>query len=572
MDFKEKIAKLLSKESKIEEKEALSLIVTPPKERGDYSFPCFAPAKKLGKNPVELAKDLSKKIKADFLEKVEPVGPYLNFFLSKEELSSAVLKNIFSDKVFEKKLGKGKIMVEYSGPNTNKPLHVGHLRNNSLGLAISNLLKETGFSVVRANIVNDRGVHICKSMLAYKIFGKNRDPVKEKIKTDHFVGEMYVLYNEKLKEDPSLEDKVQEMLKLWEEGDKETIELWKKMNSWAIEGMKETYELFGSKFDHWFFESETFKSSAGKLIIKEGLKKGVFKREDNGAIVAVLEPKLPNKVLLRGDGTSLYATNDLGLTQEKFEKFKLDKAIWVVANEQDLYFKQLFEIFEKLGRKWAKQCYHLSYGYVSLPSGRMKSREGTVVDADDLIEEVKQLALKEINSRYKDLGKKEAQKRALLIALAAIKFYLLKNDAKKDMVFDPQKSISFEGESGPYIQYAFARAKSILRKAYEENIDLKKIKSAEFELLSNEKEKQLIIEISKFSQSVEKSWVELSMHPICHNLLAIAEKFNSFYHELPVLKAENKKEVLARLALVNATTIILKKGLDLLDIEAIEEM
>lgn len=572
MDFEERIAKLISKEMQIGEKEAMELIVVPPKEKGDYSFPCFVHAKKLNRNPVELSNDLSKKIKADFLEKVEPVGPYLNFFLLKEKLSSVVLEGVFSEKIFQKKLGEGKIMVEYSGPNTNKPLHVGHLRNNSLGLAVSNLLKTTGFSVIRANLVNDRGIHICKSMLAYKLYGKNRDPIKEKIKTDHFVGEMYVLYNKKLKEDPSLEEKVQEMLKLWENGDKETIALWRKMNSWAIDGMKKTYDLFGSKFDHWFFESEIFKSALGKSIIEEGLKKGIFKRENNGAIIAILEPKLPNKVLLRKDGTSLYITNDLGLTQEKFEKFKLDKVIWVVGNEQELYFKQLFEIFERLGRRWAKQCYHLSYGYVSLPFGRMKSREGTVVDADDLIEEVKKLALKEVNSRYKSLENEEAQKRALSIALASIKFYLLKNDAKKDMVFYPDKSISFEGESGPYIQYTFARAKSILRKAEEEKIDLKKIRPADFELLSNEKEKQLIMELSKFPQSIEKSWAELSMHPICHNLLSISEKFNSFYHEIPVLKAGSEKITLARLALVEATTIVIKKGLDLLDIEALEEM
>jgi arginyl-tRNA synthetase len=362
------------------------------------------------------------------------------------------------------------------------------------------------------------------------------------------------------------------MINLWEKGDKETIELWKKMNNWAIKGLEETYELFGSKFDVKFFESEMFKKQLGKKIIEEGLEKKIFKREDNGAIIAILEPELPNKVLLRGDGTSLYATNDLGVTQEKFDSFKLDKNIWVVANEQDLYFKQLFLIFKKLGRKWANKCYHLSYGMVNLTTGKMKSREGTVVDADDLINEVREIALKEIESRYSGLPEKEKKERALAIALSAIKFYLLKNDAKKDILFEPEKSISFEGETGPYIQYTYARAKSILRKAENEKIDLKKIKKADFSLLSHEKEKELIVALSLFDQSIQKSWEELSLHPLCHNLLSIAEKFNSFYHEVPVLKAENKEETLARLALVKATTIVLETGLKILDIKAIEEM
>ena len=362
------------------------------------------------------------------------------------------------------------------------------------------------------------------------------------------------------------------MLLLWEKGDKETRALWEKMNKWAIEGIKRTYIDFGTNFDVWFYESEMFEKQLGKKIVEEGMKKGIFKKEDNGAISAILEPELPNKVLLRGDGTSLYATNDLGITQEKFDTYKLDKSIWVVANEQDLYFKQLFAIFKKLGRKWADQCYHLSYGYVSLPSGKMKSREGTVVDADDLLKEVSELATDEITQRYPELGTKEKTIRAHAIALAGLKFLLLKNDAKKDMVFDKKQALAFDGETGPYLQYTYARAKSILRKASGEKISLKKLSEAEFSLLSQEKEKALIVELEKYADAVKRSWEELSLHPLCHLLLSVAEKFNTFYHEVPVMKAENTKEQLARLALVEATTMVLKKGFELLDIEAITEM
>ncbi|MCX6803970.1 MAG: arginine--tRNA ligase [Candidatus Diapherotrites archaeon] len=572
MDFKEKTAELIAKELKIPLEQALALLTTPPQGMGDYAFPCFIFAKEKKKSPVELAKEIAGKIKADFFEKVEAKGPYVNFFIAKENLSTQTLKSIFNGELFKTKLGEGKVMVEYSSPNTNKPLHVGHLRNNTLGLAIANLLESTGHNVIKANLINDRGIHICKSMLAYKLFGKERDPIKEKVKPDHFVGEMYVLFNTKLKEDPTLEEKAQSMLKAWEKGDKEIIALWKKMNKWAISGMKETYNTFGTRFDEWFLESDLFKKGDSKKIIEEGLKKKIFQKEDNGAISAILEPELPNKVLLRGDGTSLYATNDLALTQYKFDTFGLDKAIWVVANEQDLYFKQLFKIFEKLERKWAKNCHHLSYGYVSLLGGRMKSREGTVVDADDLINDVKKIALEEIQTRYPDLSKTKSEERALVIALAAIKFYLLKNDSKKDMIFEPEKSISFEGETGPYLQYTYARARSIMRKAKEEGIGVEKLPKADFALLIHEKEKELLTELSKYPQAISRAWEGLSLHPVCHLLLLISEKFNSFYHEVSVLKADNEKEKLARVALVEATTIVLKKGFELIDIEAIEEM
>jgi arginyl-tRNA synthetase len=570
MDFKENIAKLIAKETNEKVEEVLEKLEVPPQGLGDFAYPCFTLAKTMKKAPNAIAEELTGSFKADFIEKVEQKGPYINFFLSKGDLSKVVLDNIFNDEFIDKKSENSKIMVEYSSPNTNKPLHLGHLRNNTLGLAISNLLELKGNKVIKANLINDRGIHICKSMIAYQKFGDNRDPIKEGIKSDHFVGEMYVKYDTESKKNPEIEEEAKKMLKAWEEGDKEIIKLWKKMNKWAIDGMNETYNYYGTKFDELFLESEMFEKGDAKKLIKEGKEKGIFYEADNGAILAKLEDEgLPDKVLLRGDGTSLYATNDLALTQYKFEKFKLDKAIWVVANEQDLYFKQLFKIFEKLGREWAVNCHHLSYGYVSLTSGKMKSREGTVVDVDELVREVEDLAKKEVEERYSDLDEKEINRRAKIIALGAIKFYLLKNDAKKDMVFDPSKSVSFEGETAPYIQYTYARAKSILRKASEEGINYKK---ENFELLKDDKEKELIIELSKLNDEINRSFDSLSLHPIAHNLLSIAEKFNSFYHDVNVLKTENKNELNAKLALVEATTIVIKEALKILDIEVLEEM
>ena len=568
MEYKEKIAELLAEKTKFDKEKIITLIEVPPQGLGDYAFPCFVLAKEVKENPMDIARVLSEEITADFLEKVETKGPYVNFFISKGDLSTSVLKNIFDNKIIKIR-EKGKVMIEYSGPNTNKPLHLGHLRNNSLGMAFSNLMESLGLDVIRANIINDRGIHICKSMLAYQKFANGKTPESEGKKSDHFVGDMYVLFSEKAKENPTLEDEAKTMLKKWEENDKEIIALWEKMNKWALSGMKETYELFGSKFDEWFYESEFFKEKRGQKLVEEGLAKGVFKKEDNGAVAAVLEPELPNKIIMRGDGTALYATNDLGVTQYRFDNFNIDKCFWVVASEQDLYFKQLFAMFKKLGRNWANDCHHISYGMVNLTTGKMKSREGTVVDADDIIKEVKEIALQEIKKRYTDLTDKEMEERALAIALSAIKFYLIKNSAIKDITFDPVESLSFEGETGPYLQYSFARAKSIIRKASEEKIIYKK---GNFNLLTEEKEKELIMALGDFSKSIEKSWEQLSPHPIAHNLLAIAEKFNSFYHEISVLKADSQELINARLSLVEATTLVLKKGLDILDIEAIEKM
>src|SRR3989344_881795 len=366
------------------------------------------------------------------LDKVAPNGPYINFYLNKKNLSTSVLHKIQQQKenYGQQSFGE-KIMIEFSSPNTNKPLHLGHVRNISLGDSISRILSFLGNDVIKGCLVNDRGIHICKSMLAYKKWGHNKNPDK---KSDFFVGDFYVLFAKKATEHPELEQEAQEMLRLWEKGDKEVVALWKKMNEWVYAGFEETYAKLAVSFDKYYYESAIY--LFGKEIAQEGLKKEIFFDKD-GAIVAPLQEfGLPDKVLVRSDGTTIYITQDLYLALKKFEDYKLNRSIYVVGSEQNLHFQQLFAILKKLGHKFADGCYHLSYGMVNLPEGKMKSREGTVV----------------------------LQQRGKQVGIAALKFHMLKIDAAKDMVYNPKESISFEGETGPYVQYTHARISSILRK------------------------------------------------------------------------------------------------------------
>lgn len=568
--FRKEIALAVEKAivGRAKQAEIVSLLEVPPSpEMGDFAFPCFKLAGQMRKKPNEIASQLASKIELPKgIERVEAKGPYLNFFVAKQSIASQAIDAVLKQgkKYGHSSVGKDKkVMVEYSAPNANKPLHLGHLRNNSIGMAVANLFEANGFKVVKANLVNDRGIHICKSMLAYKLFGENKKPGKQK--PDHFVGNFYVMYNKKVGEQPSLEKQAYDLLQLWEKKDKATIALWKKMTDWVVKGFKETYKQFGSEFDTWFFESELY-DKAGP-ILDPGKKEKVFKEDDEGALVAQLEAAgLPNKTVLRSDKTTIYITNDLALTKKKFEKFKLDKGLWIVGSEQDLYFRQLFKIFELLGFKWAKDCVHLSHGMVYLPSGKLKSREGRVIDADDIIGEMTELAAKEIRKRDEDIAQKELDKRSRAIALAAIKFHMLKIAVQKDLLFNPAESISFEGETGPYIQYSFARAKSILRKA-------KNFKRPEsFDLLFSREEQLLAKLLLKFPKEVEKSLKQLSPHVVCQFLIELAESFNSFYHKHRVIQAESKELRNQRLALVEATAQVLKNGLHLLDIEAIEKM
>lgn len=551
--FKDEIVKLLKKELHIKEVE---LSVPPSPELGDFAFPCFALSKQYKKNPTDIAKELAVKIKPKgSVGKIKAAGPYLNFYLDNTKIAGNVLKGICGKNL---KIPKKKILVEYPAPNTNKPLHLGHVRNMVLGSCLCNLLNG-----IPVNVNNDRGIHICKSMLAYKKWGKGDTPEKSKMKSDFFVGKYYVMFARRTNE--RLENEALEMLRKWEQGDKETVALWKKMNKWALDGFEETYKKFGIKFKKTYFESETYKK--GKMIVLEGLKKNLFKKNKEGAIVVDLSRQgLGEKVLLRADGTSVYVTQDIYLAKAKYDDFKYNKSIYVVATEQNYHFQVLFEVLKILKYPFADKCHHFAYGMVHLPSGRMKSREGNVVDADDIVSDMINLARRETRKRYKNLSAKELDKRAKQIGMSAIRFYMLKYDAIKDFVFDPEQSISFEGETGPYVQYAHARICSVLRK-YKKKIPAK----INFGILNTKEEKKIIILLSRFPDVVADAGEHYRPHVLCRYMLDLSQAFNEFYHAHRILQAA-KTERDARIYLINCVKQILADGLDLLGIEAPEKM
>ena len=549
-------------------KEIESVIeIPPPNISFSYAFPVYRLSKIEKKNPKEIAQELASNLSLpDYLEKIEAIGPYLNFKIK----SSLILENIFilkSDygKIYEiSKKSKDKplrIVIEYPAPNTNKPLHFGHVRNMLIGRTTANLLRYKNHSVFEVNMNNDRGIHICKSMFAYKRLGEDKEPDK---KSDHFVGDFYVKYNEMEQNDESLIRDVQELLRLWEAEDPETRALWEKMNKWAFEGFKETYKKLEITFEKEYFESNYYKK--GKSIILENLEKGIFEKTDNGAVLANLKEiyNLPNKILLRGDGTSLYITSDLYLAYLKKIDFNYDKSIYVVGNEQDLYFKQLFAVLDMIGFREDK--YHLSYGMISLPEGKMKSREGTIVDADDTIEEMLNLAFREIDKRYPDLTEEEKKFRANLIGMSALRFFILKFNPKSEFVFNPKQSISFEGETGPYIQYCYARIESIISKS-SENIDL----DINWDLLNHETEKNLIKQLNYLPEVIDQATQKYSIHLIPQYLLTLCQIFNSFYSLCPVISDDKQLEK-ARLLLIKCVQINIKIGLAILGIDTLDKM
>jgi len=562
--FRSEVVKIVSKATKFPEKEIESLLEKPRDPKlGDLSLPCFKLSRKSIEDPKEIAVDIGKTPPAGLVKDIWVAGPYVNFYADWKKVGEVVIREILKqkEKYGRSDYGKGrKVRVEYSAPNTNKPLHLGHLRNDSIGMAVSNTLQAAGFNAVRANLYSNRGIHICKSMLAYQKYGKGKKP---KIKPDHFVGEYYVLYEKR--KTKKLEEELKEMLRKWEKKDPHVRALWKKMDTWAIKGFRETYKRFGSVFDVEFRESDFYDKA--KPVIETGLKKGVFKNDYDGAVIADLEAeKLTKKVIRRGDGTSIYITNDLALTPHKFSTFKLGKAIWVVGSEQDLYFQQLFKILELLGYPWAKDCQHLSYGMVFLPSGKMKSREGIVVDADDIMDRMTELARKEIKQREKKISKTELEKRAKAIGLGALKYFLLKMDSIKSLNFNPEESVSFEGNTGPYIQYTHARICSILKKG--------KVKQFRFDpsLLKDEREKILVRSLMDFPRVVQDAARDYKPNYVANYIYQLANQFNEFYEFLRVLQAEEPGMKEARLALSRAAQIVLKNGLNLLGIDAPERM
>ncbi len=554
------IISLLKKETKLKE---ISLEVPPDTKMGDYAFPCFQLSKSMKKNPVEIAKELANKIKpGGLIKEIKEAGPYLNFYIEKQKLAEKIIKQVLKEK---KNFGAGnekkeKIVLEYISPNTNKCLHIGHVRNGLLGEAVARILEFDGFSVIRTCQNNDKGRGMTEAMMGYLKFHDGEIP--KKMKPDHFVAKCYVDFkkaeNDELKKDVDL------MTKHWEEENPRVRDIWKKLTSWVYEGYKETYAKLGIVFDKEYYESDIYKK--GKKIVMNGLKKGIFEKEDNAVIADLEKFKLPKKVLIKSDRTSLYITQDIYLAKLKEKDFSMDRSIYVVASEQDNYFRQLFKILEMLKFRFADKCYHLSYGLVNLPSGRMKSREGKIVDADDLIEEMEKLAEKEINKRHKSISKKELEARAGIIGMGALKFFMLKFDNVTSFTYNPEESLSFEGETGPYVQYAHARICSILEKYGKKAED-----DILYDVLKTKQDEKLILLLSKFSETVEKSAESYSPHILSRYLLDLSQAFNEFYHSCPVLDADEDVKK-ARLLLVSAVKQVLHNGIYLLGIKAPERM
>ncbi|MGV6945421.1 arginine--tRNA ligase [Sphingobacterium kyonggiense] len=477
-----------------------------------------------------------------------------------------------------------RLMVEYSSPNTNKPLHLGHVRNNLLGYSVAEILKAYGYDVVKANLVNDRGIHICKSMLAWQRFGNGETPESTGLKGDHLVGKYYVVFDkaykqeidalkavgqseDEAKKNAPLIKEAQAMLQKWEAGDEEVIQLWKTMNAWVYAGFDQTYQRMGVDFDKFYYESDTY--LLGKDIIQEGLESGVFfKKEDNSVWIDLTDEGLDQKLVLRGDGTSVYITQDLGTAQLKYDEFKMDESIYVVGNEQDYHFKVLFLILKKLGKSWANGLFHLSYGMVDLPTGKMKSREGTVVDADDLMKEMFDTA----KTRTEELGKTEGlgeeEKNELYetIGMGALKYFLLKVDPKKRLLFDPNETVDFQGHTGPFIQYTHARIKSVLRKG-----DFQEGQTATPESISSY-ERDLIQALASFPQVIEASAKEFSPAQLANFAYEVAKLYNKFYHEESILKAEDETAKAFRLQLSASAVRIIAKSMNLLGIQVPERM
>lgn len=478
-----------------------------------------------------------------------------------------------------------KVMVEYSSPNTNKPLHLGHVRNNLLGFSVAEILSANGYDVIKANLVNDRGIHICKSMLAWKMFGNGETPESSGLKGDHLVGKYYVIFDKEYKkqiealitvgqtEDEAKKNapvikEAQEMLLKWEAGDQEVIKLWSMMNGWVYAGFDVTYKKLGVDFKKYYYESDTY--LLGKDTIQEGLDKGVFFRKEDGSVwIDLTDDGLDQKLVLRADGTSVYITQDLGTAQLKYDDFKMDKSIYVVGNEQDYHFKVLFLILQKMGKSWANGLFHLSYGMVDLPSGKMKSREGTVVDADELMDDMIQTAQERTEELGKVEGFTEEEKRDLynMIGLGALKFFLLKVEPKKRLLFDPNESIDFQGHTGPFIQYTHARICSILTKA-----DYKNKISDKYSNVLTALEKDLIVNLAKYPDVISSAAREYSPAHIANYVFELAKLFNKFYHEESILKAEDPQVRNFRLDLAAATASIINKAMKLLGIRVPSRM
>ena len=549
----------------------------PPKpELGDIGFPMFGYAKLFRMAPAAIASEIAKTLSGSAENEVgdgeaRAVGPYLNVFLDRVSTGSEILKRGGNQSwnLYLPLSGK-KIMVEFSCPNTNKPLHLGHLRNNILGESLARILAASGADVKKVNLINDRGIHICKSMLAYQVYGQGRTPEDEGLKSDHFVGKYYVLFNTLKSEDPKAEEKAQELLVKWESGDPEVIELWKRMNAWAVEGIKATYLRQGVSFDDYYFESLTYMK--GKDEVLKGLEKGIFYREADGSVWVNLEDiGLDRKVLLRKDGTSIYITQDIGTAIYRHDDWPFDRLVYVVASEQQYHFRVLFEILKRLGKDWAANLYHLAYGLVNLPTGRMKTREGTVVDADDLIDELTDMAEKEIVAKGRDATVGDVRQVAEKVALGALHYYLLQTSPTKDMLYDPEQSLSFTGNTGPYIQYMGARASSILRK-FEQGEGSGHAGSVSASALAGDSDWALIRRLAAFPETLELAARTMEPSVMAAYAHDVASDFSAWYRDNPVLAGADKDLSASRVALVRAVKTTLETVCAMLCIPFLEIM
>jgi arginyl-tRNA synthetase len=553
------------------------IVETPPKpELGDLAFPMFPFAKIFKTSPRKIAELVQEKLEArqdriSFRGSAE--GPYLNVRIDTRAYSQRVIEEVLEageDYGRSELLADTKVMIEFSCPNTNKPLHLGHTRNDAIGESVARLFEGCGAAVRKVNLINDRGIHICKSMLAYKRFGEGKTPESEGIKSDRFVGDYYVAYNKWQEQDGSAEEQAREMLLKWENGDPETVDLWKRMNRWAIEGIEETYKKTGVSFQCVYYESETYK--LGKQEVLKGYESGAFYKDESGAVwVDLGEINLDKKVLLRGDGTSLYMTQDLGTAIQRHRDWPFDRMIYVVGSEQQYHFQVLFYILRKLGYDWARDLHHLSYGMVNLTEGKMKSREGTVVDADDLLAELTDLAASEIREKGREEEMENPKETAEKIALGALHFYLLQTSPGKDMIFEPEKSIAFTGSTGPYLQYTCARISTMLGK-YEARKETIGTGQFHAELLTVPEEWELIKNIGRFQEVLEKSCTEMNPSLTAAFLYETAKTFSQYYHDNPVLHNEDPDVVATRITLAQAVLQVLKNGLYFINVPFLSSM
>ncbi|MFC2151639.1 arginine--tRNA ligase [Bacteroidota bacterium] len=559
---------------------------------GDFTLVVFPLLRFSKKSPEQTAEELGEYFKENIedVDRYNVIKGFLNLTIDKNFWISYLSSVAQYDKygfVTQKENPK-KVLIEYSSPNTNKPLHLGHIRNNLLGYSVANLIQSQGDKVFKVNLVNDRGIHICKSMIAWQKWGDGITPEEAGKKGDHLVGDFYVKFDQEYKKQINqlmaegssevnakltapLIEQAQEMLRKWEANDSEVRDLWNKMNEWVLEGFEITYKNLGVDFDKVYFESDTYK--LGKELVLEGLKKGAFiKKDDSSVWVDLSDEGLDEKILLRSDGTSVYITQDLGTAQQRFSDFYADEAIYVVGNEQNYHFQVLKLSLGKLGYSWSENIHHLSYGMVELPEGKMKSREGTVVDADDLLTEM--ISTAEEMSRelgkleeYSDTERNEIVK---TIGLGALKYFILKVDPKKTMTFDPKESIDFNGNTGPFIQYTFARIQSLIRKAKENQVEIPKELSVKVNL--SEKELQLIKLIYSYPEVLQEAAHDYSPAQVANFVYDLAKEFNQFYHDHPILSEENKNISTFRLFLSQQIGKIIKSGMEILGINVPERM